>query len=406
MNKLHTIKITNKNELLPNAEVGDVLRVGADTMHAQISGGAAIALSDTHEPGMYIDMPEDEYHADQSLSASKFKDMNVSMLQFWDKHVNPDAAPFGSSPYMEFGKAMETRLLEPKRWAEEYVEGITLPDNVIDTVTQLKAWLVEHDVEFKKSLPKPDLIDAIMEVDPKAPIKEVLLENFARQNAGKNILHPDTMAQIDKMMQVIEDHEEGICFEGSGLNQVSVFWEEDGVPMKARLDRIDLPADDEARVVDLKTFSNSKRMPITRLADSLTGADYLMQSFTNLRGLSVVRDGLMSGEMCLHGCEPDNEQVMDLVNRNSCGFSFFYIESSRPHNVAVKSIAEDDYWTLIQRKYEDYLDDYRACLEIYLDGEEWRLEEVGTPLTSDQVPFYVFGKTEEIAASETEISGE
>ena len=36
-----------------------------------------------HAPGIYFGLPEEEYHADRSLSASGIKDIHVTPLTFW-----------------------------------------------------------------------------------------------------------------------------------------------------------------------------------------------------------------------------------------------------------------------------------------------------------------------------------
>lgn len=350
-----------------------------------------------HKPGIYFGMSEEEYHSDKSMSHSKMKEANISWLNFSDKYMNSNAPQDTTTSYLEFGKAVEAKLLEPERWENEYIQDLILPENALVTIPDLKQWLDEYGADYKKSAAKPVLIDTILALEPKTPIADRLKEDFYADNAGKNIVSADTMHDINNAVRVIKNHAEGHYLE-DGVSQVSLFWLEGSVPMKCRLDLLK-----PGIVTDLKTFSNSRRKSIGKLVKDTTSSDYLMQSFIYMRGLHAVIEGIKAGEYKIYG-EYSGGLMDAIAKTKEWTFAFCFIESSRPYNYrAIPIVQTEGYWTNAEAAFMEFIAGYTYGMENYGYDKEWRFEEKADPLLDCDVPFYVFGNVE-ITGSEEEIS--
>src|SRR5690349_5803745 len=84
---------------------------------------------ETHVPGIYFGMPEEEYHADRSLSASGIKDIHVTPLTFWMRSGFNENRLDDSSEPKERGKAFHARLLEgPEAFKARYAIAPDIAD--------------------------------------------------------------------------------------------------------------------------------------------------------------------------------------------------------------------------------------------------------------------------------------
>lgn len=344
----------------------------------------------THEPGIYFGMSEEEYHADPSLSQSGMKLMKVSPLSYWDKCLNPDKPADDTTPFKEFGKAVECLLLEPERFDKEYVEELTLPEDAMVTVDDLKTWLEESGAEYKKSAAKAVLIQTVLTLDPDAPIADKMKEEFNNEHAGKKIIGRDTMREINRVVAAIRSHKDGYHVTEGGVPQVSIFWREGDVPMKARLDYPKVNY-----TTDLKTFSNSAKKPVARLIEEITSRDYLLQAYVSTRGIAAVVEGVNAGRYGVFGTCPVEGWLDKLLHSDTSqrGFCFAFVESDRPYNIGFKTIdAGTAYWTHIEAMFFDYLTKWRHGMDEFGLTKEWRFDEGTTSLTDDQVPVYVFNQ--------------
>ena len=71
--------------------------------------------------GLYPDLPAEDYHAIQALSAGGLKRLRQSPLHFWAARIDPNRAPTEPTPAMRAGTLAHCALLEPQTLAERYL---------------------------------------------------------------------------------------------------------------------------------------------------------------------------------------------------------------------------------------------------------------------------------------------
>lgn len=72
------------------------------------------------KPGIYSQIPNDEYHAGPGISKSGLDLIARSPLHYWQRYLNPDREPVEPTPAMALGTAIHTAILEPDTFADVY----------------------------------------------------------------------------------------------------------------------------------------------------------------------------------------------------------------------------------------------------------------------------------------------
>lgn len=164
------------------------------------------------KPGIYHDMPADEYHAVPAVSASGLKvfERSPAHYQAWL------AAKPEQTPAMRIGTLAHLAVLQP-----DIFRGTTVTAPLVDRRTK----------EGKS-----------------------IWEQFQRENEGKEIISHDELTQLEAMHAAVHTHAAAGKLLGDGKAEVSLFWTDQvaGLDLKARFD---LLRDD--CIVDLKTTDDA-----------------------------------------------------------------------------------------------------------------------------------------------------
>jgi len=73
-------------------------------------------------PGIYFDLPEEQYFADSSLKRSNIKDLLAGELIFWyNSWLNPNKRPDNTSKEKEYGKLVDCLLFTPHEFDNKYI---------------------------------------------------------------------------------------------------------------------------------------------------------------------------------------------------------------------------------------------------------------------------------------------
>jgi PDDEXK-like uncharacterized protein DUF3799 len=288
----------------------------------------------THEPGIYFDMPEAEYHADESLSATGSKNLLVSPLTFWTRsRFNPNRRD-EETPAMAFGKACDKLIVEgPEAFSMAYAVRPCLEDHpeALDGAEDLRARCAE--LGLKKGGTIAQLCDRILEADQNAMLWPRILQDWAANNADKIAISADWYRDIVNRAQLVRNH--GIvakAFQG-GYPQVSIFWiNRHGVPMKARIDYLKTKI-----ALDLKTFSNGLNKPVSvAVAHAMAYQRYGIQAVIYMDGIETIKAMLRRGTpVPCHG-NVDGNWLDAFVATDEHQFGFVFVESGDVPNVLAR----------------------------------------------------------------------
>lgn len=252
------------------------------------------------EPGLYLGMSADEYHATPALSNSVMKWLRVSALDCWARTpwLNPDAEE-EKSPFMELGTAYHRRIVEgreafqrdyaPQLDPDDYPSALRTMDDIKDALRELGQPVGGN---------KAQITQRLLENDPTAQVWDKLVADHTGDHAGKTMLAPEQIRRIEIAAAMIEnDPELSKAFSG-GHPEVTVIWidPETEVLKKARFDYLKPRA-----VVELKTFGNAHGRPVDRaITTAFANGRYHLQAAHYLdaadQAAEHIREGRVFGE--------------------------------------------------------------------------------------------------------------
>jgi hypothetical protein len=318
-----------------------------------------------HPPGVYFGMPEDEYHADCSLGSTDLRNLIVSGLQYyWYSPVNPSRKPHKDTQALRYGRAIHKCVLEGQDEFERfYARKPPRPtDGQLVTSDDLKQKCVELGIS--KSGTKATLIERILEMDPNADIYDVKVAQYLFHVGDRIILDDEDYNEIIMAADNIKANQHLQHAFHNGKAEVSVFWEQQGIPCKARFDYLKPRA-----VVDLKSTRNhlQQRWPVA-VANFLARGRYEIQSAHYLNGRTVlpmlVDQGLVEGHV-------DKKWLQTVVDETNFQFVFvIYCAEGPPLTYAVIFTREEEDYDVANQMIDMAFDRYREGFAKY-GTKEW-----------------------------------
>lgn len=338
--------------------------------------------------GVYINLPDSEYHEAFALSYSGIKNLRISTLDFWARstlNTDPIFQEEEEKDHFTIGKAYDKRIIEGKQaFYDLYAPDIDPKDypNALRTKEDLVAALIELNVPFKKSANKPELVSSLLAADPGACIWDAVAEAHTEKHDGKILLSPDLIRRIEYSAAMIEKHPDlSKAFTG-GLPQVSIFWTDPElrIPMKLRCDYLKPRA-----IVDLKTFQNTLMIPIDRaIVRTIANNGYHIQAAQYLEGVSIGRHLVAQGK--LFG-ECDKNFVQRLFDSDERTF-MLVLQQKGIAPITVGRILPQMILDIGRMEVESAKEKFAACLEKY-GYEAWvHIDEIKT-YDSTEFPAYL-----------------
>jgi hypothetical protein len=176
-------------------------------------------------PGLYRDLPAEQYHAAPGLSCTMLKAFARSPA-----HMREAIANRKETEAMRFGSLFHTAILEPSKWSAVVVE----PNKKRPTKAQLEA---------KK--PSPETVELIAFWKAWDSVRE-----------GESIVTEDEKTLADNMAEAVFSNPVAMEALSEGMSEVSLFSPLEGFTFnrKARLDRVT----GGSAIVDLKTTTDAR----------------------------------------------------------------------------------------------------------------------------------------------------
>jgi hypothetical protein len=218
------------------------------------------------------------YYEIKALSASGMRDLAVSPLRFWHRHVNPARVEEPPTPEMRFGTALHCAVLEPEEFEKRYARAVNPDDydGLLTTMDDLRQWLKDKGHQ-PKGTRKADVIAQVLAHDAHAPILDVLTEQHARQHQGKEILSGADFERVIGAFDSLTSEPRMKELLRSGKAEVPMFVKdpESGVPLKMKCDWLTPKC-----IVDVKTFSMRRDKPVDRaVTDCIWYEGYHRQAY-------------------------------------------------------------------------------------------------------------------------------
>jgi hypothetical protein len=228
------------------------------------------------ETQLITNMPAEEYFAVKALSASGIKYLSSGSLDYWHYVYGPGSQQEGTAA-MKLGTAKHLAGLEGlEAFRKTYIPAIDKRDydGVLDSQEELKGWCRDHGLAVggSKAVLCDRITDALDALDGDRPtlwMNEVEGQKNIAAKQGQEILpqddYKDALSKAKQIAPIIDQMRDA-----GGMPEVSIFWEQDGIPCKARLDYLA-----PGIAFDLKNVANTNRMPFGDLV-AKTMANMLM----------------------------------------------------------------------------------------------------------------------------------
>lgn len=254
-----------------------------------------------YEPGIYFNLPEDEYHAIPALSSTGIKRILVSSMDFWAQSwMNKNYVDEETAEKIK-GSAYHKRLEGKEAFDAEYAPAFNEADypDALKTNQEIIDCLKKLGVSGYSKMKKDGLIAMLKEADPSVQIIDDLRAEYEAQHPDRKFLKPDVVREIEIMAMMIDNDPAALkCFRG-GYSEVSMIWidAETGVPMKSRVDYLKTRA-----IVDLKSFSNPLDKTINAaIASAVASRKYHVQaavySEADRNAVQLARAGHVFGDV-------------------------------------------------------------------------------------------------------------
>jgi PDDEXK-like domain of unknown function (DUF3799) len=347
------------------------------------------------EPGIYVGLDEDIYHAADGLSFSGMKALSISPLNYWHHNLNPDYEREKEGFALRFGKAAHCLALEPDWFNRRYALQLTPKDRpgALVSADDMKAFLEKNGLP-KSAKRKQDLIDRIKGSGLEVPIWDHEIEEYAQLHAGKTLLGEDESARLGKAASILRDDQAARAILTGGIPEVSFFVRdpETGVMLKARMDYVKPKA-----TIDLKTFSNSRGKPTDKVVfDAIYYERYHLQCVFYTKVRELTRKLLEAGEIAVHG-DFSEEWLKGFTCNKEHGFGFVFLESSEPFDLRVVQMRVSEraggdmnvYWLSAMMAMDDLTALYTECKAKYGDGP-WRDTVTLHVLADSDIPQLAF----------------
>lgn len=309
-------------------------------------------------------MTDAEYFSTPGLSHSGMKDLAVSPLRYWHRHVNPNRVAEEPTPEMQIGSAVHCAVLEPGEFDKRYACELVPPDDCLDTIEDLRSF-IRNCGETPKGTRKAEVILQVQKIAPNVPILEVLHVEHAKQNAGRVIFKADDWARIHGCATALMEEPRLQEILSTGTPELAIFTTDSdtGVKLKGKLDWAT-----SKLTLDLKTFVQKRGKSIDRsVADAILYENYHRQGFfyAALRGWPNDWNG---------------EHVLA------------FVESFEPHETRIRSLRPKTagnanmYWLRAQHEVRDLIRIYAAYMDKFGVDRPWRSVQEIEPLSDEDMP--------------------
>ena len=358
-----------------------------------------------HAPGIYFGMPEDEYFADDSFSASGIKNMAQSPLKYWsESNMNPLKVE-RDRKHLVLGKAYHKMILEGSEAFEEsffVMPSIEDTPGAIDGGAALKATCKEYDLKASGTI--ADICERLIDADPALQLWPLIKVEAIEEANGRTVLSKEDWLEIKMVEMVLARVPSTKHVLPGGVAEVSIFWDQDGIPMKARMDKLKPQG-----VIDLKTLANARGKEFTSaVAMEVSAYQYYIQPIVYTAALKAGRKMWKAkGTKAVFG-DVEGIDLKELFEgEGEPRFWFVFVQKGGVPDVLVREFArfetyqgmsatQNAYWRRGELEIERAFALYKGCMKEFGLTEPWVLDYELLPFRDDNFPPWMLDKSPDV----------
>jgi hypothetical protein len=333
------------------------------------------------EPGIYLFLPENEYHADKALGSTSIKGLAIDPVEYQHDRL------YGvekEAEWLTWGTALHSRTLEGREAFEGRFKRSPRKSDYpgcLVTMDDLRAYAEEH--EIKKAQTKSVLIENIRKHHASGPYAEpviwdVLMDDFQKSLDGKTEIKPEVADQIELAAQWMQaDAMLGAIMKdgtiSAGISEVSVFYEDEGVRLKCRFDHV-LPH----ALLDLKSFRAQRRERLERsVIRAIVNERYDLQAAAYRRGWGKAKELYEAGKLFIGKGELTELQrtVLDKAltrPTEQMKWIWAFVKNHGAPQALVRELSLTSFFfTTAEMEVEEAINRYRTLVQEYGIDKDW-----------------------------------
>lgn len=360
--------------------------------------GSTMIEATTIPLGIHFGLSEADYLSDPGLGSTQLKQILISPLHYWwHSPHGPEYVSQTESSAMALGTALHKYILEGgDAFDEAYIIAPEKADHkdLLTTADDLREWLRER--ELKVGGKKDDLIDRVLNEDPCAAIWDVIVEAHATECEDTGVLSIGRSAAHDVRIRGEIIHKTpGIRdLLSGGYPEVSIFWEENGVRFKARIDYLT-----STFQTDLKSFTNPNGDSIRKMIGrKVAGHVWHLQARLHWNGVQAAKEMLLKGGAdFVFGDAPDSEWLVNFAKSPPGDFWWLFVQSSGAPIVKAWSCPRSrpkdhsDVWQDAQWRIEAATRAYAECVGRFGPDSAWIDTEPPVQAHDEDFPPWTIG---------------
>ena len=312
--------------------------------------------------------PLTDYFGVRALSHSGMRDLAVSPLRYWYWHLDPNRVEKPPTPEMQLGSALHCAVLEPDKFDDRYACELIPPEDVLDTIDDLRRALESIGLKAKGAAKGP-IIEQVQQAIPNAPILSVLKQQHAELHAGKTIFKEFDWDRIIGMRDSLLYEPKVRELLSVGHAEVPIFIDDldTGVRLKGKLDWVA-----PSYTLEFKTFAQKRGKSIDRsIADAIFYEEYYQQAYHYARLRGWPKD--FSGE-----------HIMP------------FVESEEPYEVRIRVLRPKTggqvnmYWQRAMMQCRALTRTYKEYMDHFGPDNPWRYAQDANPLVDEELKGLAF----------------
>ena len=349
------------------------------------------------KPGVYIDLPFEEYLAADAIGQSDLKVLLRTPADWWynSKH-NPDRIHPAREKHFILGEALHTTLLETP---DDYEARFSVePDgrfyaDAARTVAEIKAILDDADIPYDKGMKKAELVTIAEDNDLGHQVWDsIRARHLAEVEAGKSPLSWSEDNALRHMGELARSHPQIGPALSVALSEVSVFWEEGGILFRARFDKIA-----PAWTMDLKSFSGWQgRDPRDAALRQIVEHEYDIQATHYHDAREHLRKFVVANQVHVRGCgwgveymrAADYEKLISISEVDTWQWLWLFYQlrtdiGSRPKAPALiprfyRPSSKEEQYAALEEGAFDMMAQARAKIDRAIENYNKFIAQVGT----------------------------
>ena len=301
------------------------------------------------------------------LSYSGMKDLWVSPMRFWWRHLRADRETEEPTPAMKFGSALHCKVLRPDDFEKEYCASFQAPDEALTSADDIRRF-IRAKGETPRGTLKASLIEQARALAPSVLIADELEASYYAAHKDKTVLSAETMDRVNRCADAVLACDAVRTALQGAKREAWIERDIDGVLLAGSIDAMG-----EKVNLDLKTFTVPHGKTVERaVVDAIWYERYHWQAYVYALMRATETKAWRGSHMLV------------------------FVESEEPYEVRIRTLRDLNYgqpsmcWHRARVECDALIGLFRSCYERW-GTEPWTDNATPQPLLDEDIPQLGYG---------------